>query len=88
VIFKTNCVLCHGIHGDGKGRAAALFNPAPADLTRSDKTDEYKRLIIKLGGEGLRRSQGMPRWAERLSNREIEDVVDYLRTIVIVPKSS
>jgi cytochrome c oxidase cbb3-type subunit III len=83
VVFKTNCVLCHGVRGDGKGRAAPLFHPAPADLTLSDKPDEYKRRIIRMGGAALHRSQGMPAWGERLTNREIEDVVAYLRTILV-----
>src|SRR5215813_2542900 len=82
-VFKANCALCHGVRGDGTGRAAKLFNPPPADLTRSDKTDEYKEQIIRRGSESLQRSSGMPPWGERLSNREISDLVRYLRTILI-----
>lgn len=43
VVFKTNCILCHGVNGDGMGRASVLFDPPPADLTRSDKNDIYKK---------------------------------------------
>lgn len=85
VAFKTNCVLCHGVRGDGKGRAAALFSPRPADLTRSDKTDQYKDQIIRLGGGKLGRSPEMPPWDGKLGDGEIADVVQYLRTIVILP---
>ncbi len=85
VVFKANCVLCHGVRADGMGRAAKLFSPPPASLMQSDKTDEYKERIIRLGGESLQRSSGMPAWSERLSNKEIADVVRYLRTIVTVP---
>lgn len=85
VVYKTNCVLCHGIHGDGKGRAASLFHPPPVDLTRSDKDDEYKAAIIRLGGVEMGRSSGMPPWEERLSDVEIHDLVGYLRTILEVP---
>ena len=85
VVYKTNCVLCHGIHGDGKGRAASLFHPPPVDLTRSDKDDEYKTAIIRLGGVEMGRSSGMPPWEERLSDVEIHDLVGYLRTILEVP---
>ncbi len=84
-LFKANCVLCHGVRADGMGRAAKLFSPPPANLMQSDKTDEYKERIIRLGGESLQRSSGMPAWSERLSNKEIADVVRYLRTIVTVP---
>jgi cytochrome c oxidase cbb3-type subunit III len=87
VVFKTNCVLCHGIAADGKGRAATLFNPSPADLTRSDKSDEYKARIITSGGQALGRSKAMPGWGGRLSESEIEDVVKYLRTVLANPSS-
>lgn len=85
VVFKTNCILCHGVNGDGKGRASELYNPPPANLTISDKNDEYKRLIITMGGAAMGRSEVMPIWGEQLSADEINDVVAYLRTILVVP---
>ncbi len=83
VVFKTNCILCHGIKADGKGRAAKLYDPPPANLTRSDKNDDYKRMIITLGGAAMGRSEFMPIWGEQLSEQEIEDVVAYLRTVLV-----
>ncbi|MEQ6343075.1 MAG: c-type cytochrome [Gammaproteobacteria bacterium] len=83
VVFKTNCVLCHGVKGDGKGRASVLFNPPPANLTRSDKNDEYKTMIITMGGAAMGRSPVMPVWGEQLSTQEINDAVVYLRTILV-----
>jgi len=85
VVFKTNCVLCHGVKGDGKGRASVLYNPPPADLTRSDKNDQYKIMIITLGGATMGRSEVMPVWGEQISAQEIRDVVAYLKTILVVP---
>ena len=84
VVFKMNCVLCHGLRADGKGRAAKLYHPPPADLTRSEKSDEYKEKIMRLGGEAMRRSPDMPAWKERLTKSEIADVIKYLRTIKVV----
>ena len=84
VVFKTNCILCHGVKGDGKGRASVLFDPPPADLTRSEKNDEYKRMIITMGGKAMGRSEVMPVWGEQISAQEIDDVVAYLRTILVV----
>lgn len=85
VVYKTNCVLCHGINADGKGRAAVLYDPPPADLTRSDKNDDYKRMIITYGGRAMGRSEVMPVWGEQISKQEIEDVVAYLRTVRVAP---
>jgi cytochrome c oxidase cbb3-type subunit 3 len=83
VVFKTNCILCHGVKGDGKGRASILFDPPPANLTKSDKNDEYKKMIITLGGKAMGRSDVMPIWGEQISEQQIDDVVAYLRTILV-----
>ena len=83
IVFKTNCILCHGIKGDGKGRASVLFDPPPANLTLSDKNDEYKKMIITLGGEAMARSPDMPIWGEQLSEQQIDDVVAYLHTLLV-----
>lgn len=82
-VFKTNCILCHGIKGNGQGRAAGLYDPPPADLTRSDKNDDYKRMIITLGGAAMGRSAVMPIWGQQLTTQEISDVVAYLKTILV-----
>ena len=83
VVFKTNCILCHGLMADGKGRAARMYDPPPADLTKSDKNDDYKRMIISRGGAAMGRSEFMPVWSDQLSEQEIKDVVAYLRTVLV-----
>jgi cytochrome c oxidase cbb3-type subunit 3 len=83
VVYKTNCILCHGVKADGKGRAAVLFDPPPANLTLSDKNDEYKKTIITLGGKAMGRSDVMPVWGDQISEQQIDDVVAYLRTILV-----
>jgi len=84
-VFMTNCILCHGVKGNGKGRASKLYDPKPADLTRSDKNDTYKKMIITNGGAAMGRSDVMPVWGLQLKEEEIDDVVAYLRTILVVP---
>ncbi|HSS97186.1 MAG TPA: c-type cytochrome [Terriglobales bacterium] len=88
VIYKTNCILCHGINADGKGRAAGLFSPAPADLTQSTRDDDYKREIIHKGSKAMDRSAGMPSWEDKLTDTEIQDLIDYLRTVLVVPSAN
>lgn len=83
-VFKANCILCHGIDADGKGRAAKLYDPPPANLTRSDKNEDYMRLIVTLGGAAMGRSQFMPVWGEQLSRQEILDVVKYVRSLKVL----
>lgn len=83
VVFKTNCVLCHGIKGNGKGRASVLYDPPPADLTHSDKNTDYKLMIVTMGGKAMGRSPVMPIWGEQLTSQEIQDVVTYIDTLVV-----
>ena len=83
VVYVQNCVLCHGIRGDGEGRAARLSHPLPADLSRSTKDDGYKSDIIRLGGAAMGRSSNMPPWGGQLSQTEIEDLLHYIDTLVI-----
>lgn len=81
-VYKTNCILCHGINANGKGRAAKLYDPPPANLRKSKKNDDYLRRIITLGGEAMGRSAVMPVWGQQLTAQEIDDVVSYLRSII------
>jgi cytochrome c oxidase cbb3-type subunit 3 len=85
VVYKTNCVLCHGVNADGNGRAAVLFTPRPADLSRSDKDESYKSSIIRFGGSSMGRSASMPAWEHRISQAEISDLLAYLRKILVPP---
>ena len=80
-VYQRYCVTCHGVRGDGDGAAARLFKPPPADLTRSNKSDDYKALIIRLGGGPVGRSPGMPPWGQELSETQIHEVVAYLRSV-------
>jgi len=82
VVYQTNCILCHGVNHDGKGRAAVLYTPKPSDLIHSDKNEAYKRSIVSLGGKAMGRSPVMPPWGLQLTNQEIDDVVQYLGTIL------
>ena len=83
VVFLTNCILCHGVKGNGKGRASVLYNPPPANLTKSDKNEAYMRSIITMGGKAMGRSEVMPIWGEQISAEEIEDVIQFVRKVIV-----
>jgi cytochrome c oxidase cbb3-type subunit 3 len=83
IVFKTNCILCHGLKGDGHGRAAKLYTPPPADLTHSYRDKQYKQVIVTLGGAAMGRSPVMPIWGQQLTKQEIQDVVSYIETLVV-----
>jgi len=81
LVFLNYCVTCHGPNADGKGRAAKLYDPRPANLRVSDKSADYMKLIIRRGGGAIGRSQYMPPWGEELTDEQIGDVTAYLRSI-------
>jgi mono/diheme cytochrome c family protein len=81
VVFFNYCVTCHGPNADGKGRAARLYDPPPANLRNSDKNPEYVRLIVRMGGKALARSEFMPPWGQELTEEQIGDVTAYLQSI-------
>ncbi|MFT5532678.1 MAG: mono/diheme cytochrome c family protein [Burkholderiaceae bacterium] len=81
IVFQHYCVLCHGAKGDGTGRAAKLYDPKPANLVLSNKNDQYKELIIRMGGKAMGRSEFMPSWDKELTNEQIADVIAHLRSI-------
>jgi mono/diheme cytochrome c family protein len=86
IVYTNYCVLCHGVKGDGHGRAARLYDPKPANLVLSDKNPQYKELIVRRGGKALGRSQFMPPWGEELTDEQVTDVVTFLGSIVAKDK--
>lgn len=81
IVFRTYCVLCHGATGEGNGRTARMYNPRPANLVKSQHNDAYKEQIVRRGGEGMGRSPFMPPWGEQLTDEQIADLVQFLKSI-------
>lgn len=81
LVFFNYCVTCHGPNADGNGRAARLYDPRPANLRASDKTEAYMKLIVRNGGKSMGRSEFMPPWGEELTDEQVSDVVAYLQSI-------
>ena len=71
-------------NADGKGRAAKLYDPKPANLHVSPYNDTYKEMIIRCGGQRIARSEFMPPWGEELTDEQIRDVIAYLKSILTV----
>lgn len=82
LIYKTYCVRCHGKEGLGDGKLSRIIKaPPPADLTKSVAGDDYLELIIRVGGEAVRRSPQMPPWGDELSHGDILSVIEYIKKI-------
>ncbi len=84
-LYERYCAACHGIKGRGNGPAAAALRPRPIDMSepvwQRGVSDDYLRRIIRDGGTAVGRSPQMAPWGFALNERQLEDVVAYLRAL-------
>lgn len=77
-VFTQNCVTCHGASGKGDGVAAAALTPKPRNFVQGKfkygSKDADLAKTIKNG------KAPMPPWGGVLSDKDINDVVAYIRT--------
>ena len=81
VIYELHCTRCHGPSGEGNGPDARTLIVPPANFHLGQqrvKTDEELFIAVS---DGVLFSP-MHGWRGRLSERDIEDVVEYLRVMV------
>jgi len=81
-LFQQHCAGCHGEKGKGDGAIGLLLPVKPADLT--DLPLFPAGLIefsILTGGD----TEYMPAWKKVLSQKEIEQIGNYLRSFNIKP---
>lgn len=79
VVFQRVCSSCHGEKGDGRSLASQALRTPPRDFTaeaaRVALSREYMIAIVRDG----RPHTPMTGRASRLTQEEIEAVVDYIR---------
>jgi mono/diheme cytochrome c family protein len=77
--YKTQCALCHGEKGDGKGDLAMDMKLTLPDFTKPDalakRTDGELFAIIGTGKDP------MPSQKERMSEQQLWNLVNYLRAL-------
>ena len=84
-MFGIYCVICHGDSGQGDGFNAFNLDPRPHDLTDTEYmsalTDASLNEVTAQGGRGVNKSILMPAYDHTLSEREIREIVSYIRTL-------
>ena len=84
VLYKRQCVMCHGATGAGDGAAAKTMKGKLPSLaskaTMSKLTDAQVHEAITAGKKTEIGS--MPALGKRLKPEEITDIVHYVRTLV------
>ena len=84
-VYQHYCQTCHGETGTGDGFNAFNLDPHPRDLSapafQKAKSDADLTDAIRRGGSGVGLSALMPPWGHTLSDRQIADLVAYLRSL-------
>jgi len=79
-IFHNYCSVCHGDKGDGQTRARNGLVPPPRNYTTPEAAIELTRERMIYSVAHGREGTAMIGWGKELSEKEIEGVVDYIRT--------
>jgi len=78
-VFKTQCALCHGEKGDGKGDLAKEMKLTLPNFTQADslskRTDGELFAIVRIGKEPMPSEKG------RMPEPQVWDLVNYLRAL-------
>jgi len=86
-LYTSYCSACHGDKGKGDGAAAKGLPATPADHTNgaimSQLSDKYLIDVISKGGSSVGKSTFMPAWGSTLNDKQIRDLVAYIRSIAI-----
>jgi cytochrome c oxidase cbb3-type subunit 3 len=79
-VYNTYCVACHGANGKGDGAMAKVLDVKPADHTNAKKMAELSNGDLhKAIADGT--DKMMPAWKGILSDKEIDDVLGYIRLL-------
>ena len=81
-VYDTNCSACHGVKGDGQGPAASTLNPRPTNFTSAEAMKDINDARLKKSTKEGRPGTAMVAWGGILSDKDIEDVMAYVRSLL------
>ena len=88
-LYATYCSSCHGDKGKGDGLASKSLPIKLADHTdgsiMNQLSDKFLFDIISNGGNSVGKSSMMPGWGSQLNEKQIRDIIAYIRSIADLP---
>lgn len=88
-VYDRHCASCHGPAGKGDGPAAATLPIKPPPFTdgrlMNALPDEFLVTVISKGAGRVGLAPQMPAFQPPLGDREIRDVIGYIRTMASPP---
>ena len=86
-LYASYCATCHGEKGKGDGMAAKSLPAKPADHTNgaimNQLNDKFLLEVIAKGGGAVGKSSFMPSWGGALNEKQIRDLVGFIRTLAV-----
>ena len=83
-VYDDNCTICHGSDGKGKGTVTKFYDMEPADHTNTDSMNKISNVkMYYLISDGATGAKLMPGWKDTLSDKEIKDVISYIRLLSV-----
>lgn len=84
--YVAQCAVCHGERGDGHGQGVGDYGKPPADLTRPSYTyGTSDGDVFDVIQNGVQPRLAMPAWDGIVSESDIWNLVNYLRTLRSAP---
>ena len=81
-LYQVQCQMCHGESGQGDGLAGHQLHPRPANLSLSRRlpvtSDAFFFWTLSEGGKSL--GTAMPAFSNRLSEKEIWQIIYYIKS--------
>jgi mono/diheme cytochrome c family protein len=88
-LYAEHCAVCHGPGGKGDGPGARVIGQRLRDFTdpaaMGQVSDRFLFQIIQKGGSQFGRSNGMPAWGMKLTEAEIAQLVELIRSFATSP---
>ena len=88
-LYVTYCSGCHGETGKGDGPAAVSLPVKPVNHSEgtvmNQIPDKVLSEIITKGGQSVGKSPFMPGWGSQLNDKQIRDLVAYVRSLAAQP---
>lgn len=83
-LYRSYCLVCHGVDGEGGGPLAEKLNLDPADLSSEQyQTKDLEDLAVLIGGYRRIEESNMPNWDIVLSQAELLDIAAYISKITV-----
>lgn len=83
-LYRSYCLVCHGVDGETAGPIAGNLDLKPADLSSERyQTMKVENLATMIGGYRRREDSNMPNWSMVLSRTDLLDIAAYITNITL-----